>query len=51
MIIGNKEELIRATQEIVRIASVKAAPAGEGKPLARGAQVWSMPWRRAGVGF
>ena len=52
MIIGNKEELIRATQEIVRIASVKAAPAGEGKPFGQGvAQALSMPWRRAGVGF
>ncbi|HOC06246.1 MAG TPA: dipeptidase PepV [Bacillota bacterium] len=36
MIIGNKEELIRATQEIVRIASVKEAPAGEGKPFGQG---------------
>jgi succinyl-diaminopimelate desuccinylase len=33
MIIGNREELIQATQEIVRIASVKEAPAGEGKPF------------------
>lgn len=36
MIIGNREELIQATQEIVRIASVKEAPAGEGKPFGQG---------------
>lgn len=33
MIIGNRDELIEATQEIVRIASVKNASAGEGKPF------------------
>jgi len=33
MIVGNWEALIEATQEIVRIASVKESPAGEGKPF------------------
>lgn len=33
MIIVNREELIKATQEVIRIPSVKEAPAGDGKPF------------------
>lgn len=33
MINVNREELVRATQEVIRIASVKEPPAGEGKPF------------------
>lgn len=36
MIIDNRDELIRATQEVIRIASVKEAPAGAGKPFGKG---------------
>ena len=36
MIIDNSDELIRATQEVIRIASVKDASVGAGKPFGEG---------------